>query len=95
MKPFIIIAAIVAILVLLLLVHIYWDVRGGMRNRKHLCYSCGTRMETEILVSHYKGGRYMYCAQCVQFESVKSGIVVAVGLVVALTAAFGWLMIRG
>lgn len=69
--------AIICFPAVLLAVHIVRDVRGEARNKKGLCYSCGRVHSPAVVVSHHRGGVYVYCSGCGKNHSAMKGIAVS------------------
>jgi len=80
---------------LLFAIHIWRDVRGEKRNKKNTCYSCGSalfeRPGTRV-ISHYKGGSYLYCGSCASRETSRLNVAtVLMGVVLLASIAIGLL----
>jgi hypothetical protein len=59
-----VLAAVATPVLVGLAVHVYRDIRGGIRNRSGRCYSCGTWDDAMEWVHHHRGGSYKYCDRC-------------------------------
>lgn len=80
---------------LLLVVHIWRDLRGEKRNKRFLCYACGNSLFATTgarAISHTRGGTYMYCASCERKHSRVFHVgLFAMGVVLALFLGSLWL----
>ncbi len=67
-------------IILALLIHIFRDLRGKARNIRQKCYSCGrpVSMTEYRIISHHRGGRYIYCEQCADRHELWSSIAVSI-----------------
>lgn len=73
--------------VVLLVVHVFRDVRGGRRNRALCCYACGEGGRSLAPVHQHRGGSFQYCNSCRDRHGRLEALFVGLALVVAVSVA--------
>jgi hypothetical protein len=83
-------AAISSPVLAVLAVHIFRDIRGGMRNRQGRCYACGVIDDSMEWVHHRRGGTYKYCDRCRERHGTSKRVAVSAAVIAFLLVfAFG------